>query len=380
MSDESQVENGAAGPASSGPAAGNSKSRDGGKKGGRPGSLLRQHGLRFVNRMRNIGWLAGWSSPCDEHSFYLHQTNNVEQALRIEVPERYKFLTTASRNPTHRPVLAMVHCRGYRDKDGPQIALQCIELDRPSMLDMPIESVWASGFGKGRDAAKILGRIAKADFSPFDKEGNIREEYKEFIDVHPSDEGKGEHAKQFALTERTQRFLEAHSMLGEILDVSGGIIDSRLDRGQNYVSIAGFVDAKAWKESDGYRSSYGLIMLRQQENQDENIPIHIVGRMAKPYFEHCAEGAPILIEGSARRKVIPSDDDPAVPKARLSYIEAERIELPVMSKDIMLPPPEWWSTIRDRLIARRAARVAARKQQEDTKPATAEIGDIEEAE
>lgn len=332
--------------------------RDRSRRQSRPTALLRERGLNFVNRMRNVGWLAGYSLPGDDHSFLLQQTNNIEQALKIQVSDEHVKLT---RQPG-RPMLVRVHVRGYRDEHGPQLSLHCIEMNKPSLLDLPAEEVWASGFGHGKDAAKILGRLTRSNFSPFDANGEIRDEYRQFIKSANAESGK------FELDERAKSFIEAHGMLGEVLEASGGVIDSRLGRGQNYISVAGFVDSKAWVPATEHRKEYGLLMVRQHEDPERNIPVRIIGKMARPYFKEAREGRPILVEGSARRKVIPDDTDETKVKSRHCYIEATRISAAAAGQDIILPAPAWWSEIRDRLLARQAEAKARKAQAEAARP------------
>jgi hypothetical protein len=312
----------------------------------RPTTLLRERGLRFVNRMRNVGWLAGYSAPGDENTFLLQQTNNIEQALHIHVNKKYVSVTKVA----GRPLMAMVHVRGYRDEHGAQVSLHCIELNKPSILDLPIDTVWVSGFGQGKEASKVLSKLSKSNFTPFDSKGQLRPEFSQYISSADSEKGT------FELDDRAKSFIKAHEMFGDVLAASGGVIDSRLDRGQNYVSIAGFVDSKAFIPATQHRKEYGLVMLRQQEDPEENIPVRVIGRMAKAYIESVKEGAPILVEGSVRRKVIPNDAGEIV--STHTYIETTRISGAQVDKDIMSPTPAWWLTIRDRLVARSSQRAA----------------------
>lgn len=324
--------------------------KSGGRVQRRPVALLRERGLRFVNKMRNIGWLAGYCQPGDDRSFLLQQTNNLEQGLRVEVSEQYAKLTRMA----GRPLLVMVHVRGYRDEHGPQVSLNCVQMDKPSLLDLPIDQVWASGFGQGREAAKTLGQLSRANFSPFNAQGELRPEFSQYITSADATTGK------FELDERAQSFLKAHEMLGDVLAASGGVIDSRLDRGQNYISLAGFVDSKAWVPATEHRKEYALLMIRQHEDQEKNVPVRVTGKMAKAYYKKIIEGSPVLIEGSARKKVIPDDNGNIV--SRHTYIETTRVSPAQVEQDILTPLPAWWSTIRDRLIARRASNKAAQAQ------------------
>ncbi len=331
----------------------------------RPAALLRERGLRFVNRMRNVGWLAGYSAPGDATSFLLQQTNNIEQALRIQVNKKYVNVTKV----VGRPLMAMVHVRGYRDQYGPQVSLHCIELNKPSILDLPIDTVWVSGFGRGREASKVLAKLSKSNFSPFDANGEIREEFRQYITQADASTGA------YEIDERAKSFIKAHEMFGDVLAASGGVIDSRLDRGQNYVSVAGFVDSKAWVPATQYRKEYGLVMLRQHENQDDNIPVRVIGRMAKAFIENVKEGAPILVEGSVRRKVIPNDAGEIV--SSHTYIETTRLAAAQADQDILNPTPDWWLTIRDRLVARSSQRAAGTLQGKATPTAPPKVIDDE---
>lgn len=320
----------------------------------RPSSLLRDRGLNYVNRMRNVGWLAGYALPGDGNSFLLQQTNNIEHALKIEVGQQHSKL---SRLPG-RPMLVKVHARGYRDEHGQQLSLHCIEMNKPSLLDLPIEEVWASGFGHGKEAARILGKLARTNFTPFDAEGNVRSEYRQHLVSANSETG------EFELNERAKSFIRAQNVLGEMLDASGGVVDSRLGRGQNYLSVAGFVDARAWVPATEHRSEYALLLIRQHENSEQDIPVRVIGKMARAYYKEAKEGHPVLVEGSVRRKVIPNDEDTTQIKSRHTYLEATRVSLAVKGTDMLEPIPEWWMQIRDRLLARKAEAVKQRAETE----------------
>jgi len=312
----------------------------------RPLSLLREKGLRYVNRMRNVGWLAGYCLPGEGNQFLLQQNNNIEHALRIQSDGRARDLSKSA----GRPLLVRVHVRGARDEHGPQAQLHCISVDNPSYLDLPSDSVWASGFGDGKAGLKVLSEMARANFNPFDENGEIRKEYKQYIKVTDAE------ARTFVLDERAKQFVQAQQLLGDVMQASGSVIDSRLDRGQNYISIAGFVDAKAWIAENDYRSGYALLMVRQHEDQERNIPVRVTGKQANAYYKRIEEGSPVLIEGSARRKVIPDDAGNIV--SHHTYIETKRVSPARAQEDILYPLPEWWMTIRDRLLARAQSRQA----------------------
>jgi hypothetical protein len=321
-------------------------------KNRRPSSLIKDRGIRFVNKMRNVGYLAGYSAPGDGQSFLLQQNNNIEHALRIQVNPKHVDV----RRVAGRPLLLMVHVRGYRDeRDGPQLAIHCIEIDKPSILDLPVDDMWVSGFGgkstTGKDAAKILNKLGKDGFSPFDANGEIRPEFREHI-AH-ADSSTGE----FELDSKAQAFVTAYKMFGDVLAASGGVIDSRLDRGQNYISVAGFVDHKAYVPETQHRKGYGLIMLRQQRDQEANIPVRVTGSKAQLYIKNLSEGQAILVEGSIRRKVIPNDAGEIV--SAHTYIETPRVAAAILDQDILNPIPVWWSEIRERLVAARQERRAA---------------------
>lgn len=337
-----------------------------GRRRRRPSALLRDRGLNYVNRMRNVGWLAGYALPGDGQAFLLQQTNNIEHALRVEVGPQHSKL---SRLPG-RPMLVKVHARGYRDEHGQQLSLHCIEMNKPSLLDLPVEEVWASGFGHGKEAAKILSKLARSNFSPFDADGNVRPEYRKHIVSANSETG------EFELSARAKSFIRAQNVLGEILDASGGVVDSRLGRGQNYLSVAGFVDARAWIPATEHRAEYALLLIRQHEDSAQDIPVRVVGKMARAYYKEAKEGHPVLVEGSVRRKVIPQDEDPTQIKSRHTYLEATRVSLAVKGTDMLEPIPEWWMQIRDRLLARKQE-AATRRAETQAADAAAKIAMLE---
>ncbi|HEX7324330.1 MAG TPA: hypothetical protein VF292_03110 [Rhodanobacteraceae bacterium] len=319
----------------------------------RPVGLLRKRGLRFVNGLRNVAWLAGWATPYSADSFLLSQTSNTNHDLEIHVSKRYRQLTTAGKSRGPRPLMVMVQVRGTHDASGAQLYLQCTEVDRPSILDMPTRDVWAAGFGHDKAAAKLLGRLALSKVDPFDAEGKIKPEFADFV-THVDVEHR-----TYELTAEAKEYTDAARLLADITEASGSVIDSRLGRGQNYVSIAGFVDARSWVPSDGHRREFAALLVRQHADRELDIPVHLTGRMANAYFKHADEGTPVLIEGIARRKVIPRDDDPAAEARHESYIEAVRVAIPEKGRDIRAIPA-WWQDIRDRVVAERAAAAAAR--------------------
>ena len=117
----------------------------------RPRQLLRG-GLKYVNDMLNIGWIAGFAHTLDQRTFLLQQNNNLEHALRVAVdPARYDTKRLA-----RRPLTVQVHIRGTRDEHGPQAVAHCIGIEHPNVMDLPAQKVWLAGFGTSLSGRLLL--------------------------------------------------------------------------------------------------------------------------------------------------------------------------------------------------------------------------------
>lgn len=317
----------------------------------RPDSLLRGGGVKFVNKMRNVGWIAGFAQPLDDSTILLQQTNNIETAIRVKInTERYTASKLAGRALT-----VQFHVRGYRDQHGPQAGVHAIALDRPSVLDLPAEKVWLSGFGKSPEHLKALREMAREGFSPFDEHGRVKAEFAPYLA-----EGATPESEQ-PIDPRVYKFVQAVRMFGDLLEVSGGVVDSRLGRGQNYVTIAGFVDAKAYVRPTEHRPGYGLLLIRQHADPNENIPVRVTDERAMALMQNpkLREGMAVVIDGTIRRKVYPKDDAPQEVASAHTYIEcgSRDIKPAVFGRDI-LETPLWWGEIHQRLLAQKAEREA----------------------
>ena len=334
----------AANPASEeGPTGGQASEK---KEARTPVALIQRHGKRFVNEMINFGFLSGFAMTGgrgDAGSFVLQQNNNMEHAIGLKVKSR----SIDVQRLYGRAVTILVHVRGFRDEHGPQCEGQVIDIDRPSILDLPTMQVWMSGFGVGKTIPDVVKQMAKDGFNPFADDGSLKEEYRPYI--QDADAATG----SWQLNKNMEQYVKALRMFKDILDASGGVVDSRLGAGQNYVSLAGFVDSKAMVPATEHRQEYGLIMLRQQRDEGENIPVRVRGPKARLFIDKTQEGAPILVEGSLRRKVIPGDDGQIV--SAHTYVETARISPAVFGRD-MTATPDWWSEIRERLQARKEQR------------------------
>ncbi len=313
-----------------------------------PVALIQRHGKRFVNEMINFGFLSGFAMAggrSEGGSFLLQQNNNMEHAIGLKVKSR----SIDVQRLYGRAVTVLVHVRGFRDEHGPQCEGYVIDIDRPSILDLPTMQVWMSGFGVGKTIPDVVKQMAREGFNPFAEDGTLKEEFRPYIQDADSSTG------QWQLNKNMEQYVKALRMFKDILEASGGVVDSRLGAGQNYVSLAGFVDSKAMVPATEHRQEYGLIMLRQQRDQEENIPVRIRGPKARLFIDKTQEGAPILVEGSLRRKVIPGDDGQIV--SAHTYVETARISPAVFGRDVTATP-DWWSEIRERLQARKEARRA----------------------
>jgi hypothetical protein len=293
----------------------------------------RGHVMHYVNRMRNVGKVAGFVVDAGKSHFVLQQNNNIEHALRVEVNTKNPKYADP-RRLIGKAFSVKLHIRGYRNEDGPQVSIHCIELDNPSIFDLPLEKVWAAGYG-GLDAAKNLRKMGDKGFTPFDEMGNLKPEYAQYL-RNVSDSG------DFEIDPSARDFIESMRVIDDVINISGGVVSSRSRAGQNYFSVAGCIDACVMIPANEFRPAYGLIMLRQHENQEFNIPVRVTGTMAAAYIGKLPRGYPALVEGSLRRKVIPDAEGNIV--SRHVYIETKKIS-PATSGDILNGLPDWWKGI-----------------------------------
>lgn len=303
----------------------------------------RQAVLNYVNCMLNMGRVAGFSVSSDGNGFMLQQNNNVEHALRIRVePGRLNAAATVG-----RPMTVTVHVRGYRDEHGPQLAIHYLKDERPSILDLPMERVWAAGFG-GIGAASALRKLASDGFTPFDADGKIKTEFAAYI---ASGDESG-----YELTKEARDFVNASRVMSEIAEISGGSAGVRGSAGLNFIKVAGFVDAFVRVPPTKHRKEYGMILLRQHADRDACIPVRLTGAQAMKTLANLKIGMPIMVMGNMRRKVIPDDDNNIV--SAHTYIETTRISAAQFGVDIILPLPAWLAELPKREAAERERRQA----------------------
>ena len=335
-----------------------------GKSPRRSAGAPRGHVMHYVNRMRNVGKVAGFVVDAGKSHFMLQQNNNIEHALRVEVNTKNPKYADP-RRLIGKPVSVKLHVRGYRNEDGPQVAIHCIDHDNPSIFDLPIEKVWASGFG-GVDAAKNLRKMASKGFSPFDELGNVKSEYAQYLSNVVEETGG------FEIDPSARDFIESMRVIDEVISISGGVVSSRSRAGQNYFSVAGCVDACVMIPANEFRQAYGLIMLRQHDSQEFNIPVRVTGSMAAAYIGRLPRGYPALVEGSLRRKVVPDAEGNIV--SRHVYIETKKIS-PATSGDILNGLPDWWKGIPEHTRKERERRrleAEERKQRFETERAASD--------
>ncbi len=321
----------------------------------------RQAILNYVNCMLNMGRVAGFSVSSDGNGFMLQQNNNVEHALRIRVESGR--LNAA--NTVGRPMTVTVHVRGYRDEHGPQMAIHYLKDERPSILDLPMERVWAAGFG-GIGAASALRKLASDGFTPFDADGKIKAEFAAYI---ASGDETG-----FELTKEARDFVNASRVMSEIAEISGGSAGVRGSAGLNFIKAAGFVDAFFRVPPTKHRKEYGMILLRQHADRDACIPVRLTGAQAMKTLANIKIGMPIMVMGNMRRKVIPDDDNNIV--SAHTYIETTRISAAQFGVDILLPLPAWLAELPKReAIERERRQVEHQRRLEDSAKRRAEQGD-----
>lgn len=326
----------------------------------RVGVLQRSTPRKYVEGMRNMGWIAGLVHRVSDDLVLVQQTNNPETAIPVRLAsKRWKA------NQLHMRLLTMeVRLYGQRDDHGPQCYAELVSIEQPSLLDLPTSKVWASGFGKDPQMQETLKELMRDKVALFDEHGQLKPEFQRFV-REVKDEATGESA--WHVTAETQRYIDGIRMFGDMAEASGNVIDSRIGAGRNYVSIAGFLDAKSFINPTEHRKGYGLLLVRQHADQARNIPVRVTDARAAQLFrsKQLIEGVPLLINGSLRRKVYPSNDDPTKIASVHTFIECVSVQdvKPGRLMVDILKTPDWWTEIRDRLEARRAQREAQRAAQ-----------------
>lgn len=313
-------------------------------------AMVSKAGIKHVNGFLNIGFIAGWAIALDGQTMLLQQTENPEQGLRIKVDTKKRQIPKES----YRPVVAKVHIRAGEDEFGYQAVAHCIGVDRPSQRDMPEQHIWVSGFGRGAKSLQILRAMSAENFNPFRPDGTVKDDYADFVVVKDGAEGE----RGFELNSVAMKYTSAYRMYADVIEASGGVVDSRLGKGQNYVALAGVVDSRMFVPANEHRSAYGLIMLRQSNQDGDLIPVRIRGPKAEAVARSVHPGKVIVVEGSLRRKVYPKDDDPEQVASAHSFVETTGVASAVFEKDVLVMP-DWWRQIAEREAKARAARRAA---------------------
>lgn len=324
---------------------------------GRVALLGRRTPPRFVDGMRNIAWIAGLVHRVDETTIAIQQTANIETAILARVPKRYD-----TRKLNMQLLTLECHVIGKRDEHGPQCFLSVLKIDFPAEGDLPSQKVWESGFGTNPERKKAIAELMKERVNLFDENGIVRPELRPHVKAI-TDETTGQ--KVWHLTKEAQRQVNVIRMFGELMELSGGVIDSRIGAGKNVVTIAGLLEAKAYIQPTEHRRGYALLLIRQHADPNQCIPVRVTDARAERFIASpsLVEGKPLLIHGSIRRKVYPRDDNPAEIASAHTYIECVQtsgVKEPVANRDI-LDSPKWWGAMRDEIAARNAE-VAARRQ------------------
>lgn len=282
---------------------------------------------QHVNGMLNVAYLTGFVRKPDGNKFLLQQNNNMEHAIEIRVrpglavPREFM------------PITAICHLRGMKQEafngtpDSQSSYIEAVDIRRPSTRAMPATTTWVMGGTKGGD-----------NFKPFGIEGRLRADL-----LDQTDENEGEMSEQ-------------ERIILKMLDATRGKLDGNKRSNSGGIVLAGFIDSLAYIPPNEFRDGYGLIHIRQHENQDSNLPIRIAPERAKAVLRSVSEGAPVKLAGRVRRKVI--QDGPGNLLGHVTFVETNDLSGAVQGVDIN-GKYDWWASILDRVIeAKRAARQA----------------------
>ena len=306
--------------------------------------LKRPSAYRYVNHMLNICYLTGFARDPDAKAgvFMLQQNNNRAQAMPITV-------SPGERLPRDKtPVTVLCHLFGARNEDGESnLVIKAIDIQKPSVRSMPALTTWVKGTSKGS---------LQDEFRPFSADPSV------YNNTHSDTNA----------TSGTE-FNDSEQILRDILDATRGRLDTRLGDNANVVLLAGFIDAMAYVNGNEHqKNGYGALLIRQHEDPDRSIPVRLYSNSAHSILKQVAPGMPISVAGQVRMKILPNDD--GLVRHTSLHVRVPDLYRADRKKDIV-EIPDWWASIRDRIVAERQARRTAMPQpspQRDTESAVVE--------
>jgi len=303
---------------------------------------------RRVNGFRNRATLTGFVSKIDKEKRIIRLMMSDNEALAVPI-----HLRPQDNVRLHVPVTVECHIFGQRDEKGQAYCeARAIRIERPTTLAMPTLAAW---YGtnialkdKGIEAttdnqepgAISEGGVSKETaFRPFMSDGKLRGFLKEYVDDVASTE------------ERNVRILM------DLAEATGYSQKNTSNGGNNNVVIlVGIVDAMVVVPATEHRSAHGIVFLRQHEDPTKSIPIWIVGQHFKAHMQSLFVGMPIWVLGQARYKVFPNEEGGVVEGGM--HIRCWQFRPADLNVDMPFTP-EWWGSMKDRILGDKQARMSA---------------------
>ena len=298
----------------------------------------RSTSYQFQNQMVNVGWVAGWLEKTkDPRRIIVHQGSKKEFGIPFEIKEG-ETLRPGFKDGSPIKVTCRVTGRFLRDKGERIAALRVLDMDNPTVLDM---QPYERRRGKGGNGA----------------------EHPETAPVEPAAEGS--------------KLVKPKGTAHRVLLPEG--IKARLSGSANFIRIAGYVGGVAVEpgkiREDGRPGEPCLIiMLRQDDNPDNAIPVRCYNRLAEAIADKLPIGIPIIInDGEVKIRVVPTGEpageDGVVPYFTYPYIRARVPK--VASQDHILSQPKWAEDMLKEHLKAKAKRAVANRGNGATAPAPA---------
>lgn len=263
---------------------------------------------RFANKILNAAYLTGFVTNVNKNigCFDLQQTINEEHRITIH----------SKRLPREgMPITAICHV--YHADDDAGLKIVMIEGQEANKRSMPTALAW-NGMGNkshGKNRATVLPtHLAKgeqkytSEISPFNDDGELKPEYAAAVTDEAATDTLpvAEEGQDDQMTESQRRIAVVNAILE-----STNKINSSLGENANVVIIAGMIASiKIIPKNEHRTHDYILMMLRQTENPDALIPVHLMVSATYPikvYLRDAKIGYPVKIRGQIRAKPIFSD-------------------------------------------------------------------------
>lgn len=324
--------------------------------------------FRFVNKMLNVAYVSGFVTKVDKENeaYFIGQTANREQDVRVSshgkrLPKKGDIVTATC----HIYGMKKERPRKQPPSDGAQggtveglpeepehilfADARALSTQAASILSLPTADVYFGSSSKSQRNGKkpgvgtILHNNQKAvadENSPYNENGEMREEYKEKINENALKEGQG--------------MDDMWETIKEIVESSLGKVNTAYGKNSNVVFITGMVQESSIVKPNKFRKKeYLLLLLRQEENTDKLIPVRFEPENEIPvsvFAKQTKPGMPVKIIGEIRVKPILDDDGDLLGNEQ--YIRCRQLVTPNIGKDI-LGFPVWWSEFARKISAER---------------------------